>query len=203
MKTLSALATTMFLLIFLAAAPAFPQDDAKPDAKAGQQEDKERNKNPDKNKDKSRENDKGAKPGDAAKSDEGRRGQEQPATRPDEGRRQNDNRQPEASRPQEQRPAQEMDRGHEQRQAQRGKHIPDDKFRASFGREHVFHVRREQVVNTPQPVVVYGGYSFQLVEAWPADWGFDDDVYVDYMDDGYYLIDPVHPGIRIAVFIAE
>ena len=195
MRTLATLAMTTLLLIFLATAPAYSQDDAKPEAKEGQQQDE-------KNKDKDK------------KDKEARPGQEQPAARPD-GRKpeerknderapkQNENRQPEASRPQEQRPAQEMDRGHEQRQAQRGKHIPDDKFRASFGREHVFHVRREQVVNTPQPVVVYGGYSFQLVEAWPADWGFDDDVYVDYMDDGYYLIDPVHPGIRIAVFIAE
>jgi hypothetical protein len=64
-------------------------------------------------------------------------------------------------------------------------------------------VRREQFVNNPQPVVAYGGYSFQLVTAWPVDWGFDDDVYVDYVDDGYYLFDLLHPGIRIAVIVVE
>jgi hypothetical protein len=189
------------LLLFLATAPAYPQDDTKPEAKAGQQQD-EKNKDKDK-KDK------------AARPDEGKPGQEQPAVRPDERKpeeRKNDerqnqapkeNRQPEASRPQEQRPAQEMNRGHEQHQAQRGKRIPDDKFRASFGHQHTFHVQRTQVVNTSQPVVVYGGYSFELVEAWPVDWGFDDDVYIDYVDDGYFLFDPLHPGIRIAVFVVE
>ena len=194
MRTLSTLATTTLLVLFLATAPAYPQDDTKPEAKAGQDE---RNKDKDKK-------DKTAKP------DEAKPGQEQPAIRPDERKpeerkndeRQNENRQPAASRPQEQRP-QEMNRGHEQHQAQRGKRIPDDKFRASFGRQHTFHVQRTQVVNTSQPVVVYGGYSFELVEAWPVDWGFDDDVYIDYVDDGYFLFDPLHPGIRIAVFVVE
>jgi hypothetical protein len=194
MRTLATLATTTLLVLFLATAPAYPQDDTKPEAKAGQDE---RNKDKDKK-------DKTAKP------DEAKPGQEQPAIRPDErkpeGRksdeRQNENRQPAASRPQEQR-LQEMNRGHEQHQAQRGKRIPDDKFRASFGRQHTFHVQRTQVVNTSQPVIVYGGYSFELVEAWPLDWGFDDDVYIDYVDDGYYLFDPLHPGIRIAVFVVE
>jgi hypothetical protein len=177
------------LLLFLAAAPAYPQDDTKPEAKAGQQQDE---KNKDKEKDKKEK---------AAKSDEGRPRQEQPEVRPDE--RKHENRQPEASRPQGQRPAQEMNRAHEQHQAQRGKSIPGEKFRASFGHQHTFHVQRTQIVNISQPVVVYGGYSFELVEAWPVDWGFDDEVYIDYVDDGYYLFDPFHPGIRIAVFVVE
>ncbi|HZR64592.1 MAG TPA: hypothetical protein VFA85_05545 [Terriglobales bacterium] len=82
-----------------------------------------------------------------------------------------------------------------------GKHIPDDKFRQHFGRQHTFHVQRTEVINVAQPVVVYGGYSFQLVDTWPADWGFDDDCYIDYVDDGYYLFDVLHPGIRIAVIV--
>jgi hypothetical protein len=98
-----------------------------------------------------------------------------------------------------------MERGHDQNraQAQRGKRIPEDKFRASLGRQHNFHVQREQVVNSSQPVVVFGGYSFNLVDAWPAEWSFDDDVHVDYVDDGYYLFDPLNPGVRIAVVIIE
>jgi DNA mismatch repair ATPase MutL len=210
MRTLATLATTTLLLLFMATAPAYPQDDAKPENKAAQQDDKNKQ-------DKDKEKDKAAKP------DEAKPGQEQPAVRPDERKPEerknddrkddrknderqnqapNENRQPAASQPQ-QRPAQEMNRGHEQHQAQRGKRIPDDKFRASFGHQHTFHVQRTQVVNTSQPVVVFGGYSFELVEAWPVDWGFDDDVYVDYVDDGYYLFDVLHPGIRIAVFVVE
>jgi hypothetical protein len=201
MRTLGALATTTLVLLFLAAAPAYPQDRDQTNPNQQQEE---------KNKDK----DKATKPDQTAKPGEAKPGQDQPAARPDDRKnderrveqpKQNDNRQPEAARPQEQRPSSEMNRGNEQRQAQgqRGKRIPDDKFRAGFGRQHVFHVRREQVINNPQPVVVYGGYSFQLVDAWPVDWGFDDNVYVDYVDDGYFLFDQLHPGIRIAVIVVE
>ncbi len=198
MRTLATLATTTLLLLFVAAAPAYPQDQ---DTKPGQQQE-------DKNKDKAAKPDKTARPGAATPS------QEQPAARPedrknnqrmDQGPTQNDNRQPEAARPQEQRSGQETNRNRQQggAQAQRGKRIPDDKFRASFGRQHTFHVQRERIVTSPQPVIVYGGYSFNLIDAWPVEWGFDDPVYVDFVDDGYFLFNPLHPEIRIAVFIAE
>jgi hypothetical protein len=49
----------------------------------------------------------------------------------------------------------------------------------------------------------YSGYWFEFAEPWPADWSYDDDVYVDDIDDEYYLIDPVHPGIRILVYVVE
>jgi len=81
--------------------------------------------------------------------------------------------------------------------------IPDETFRANFGRQHTFHVQRTLVINNPQPVVVYGGYSFQLVEAWPTVWAFDDDCYIDYVDGEYFLFDAFHPGIRVAVFVVE
>jgi outer membrane biosynthesis protein TonB len=202
MRTLATLATTTLLLLFLISAPAYPQDEAKP---SQQQQDKDKDK---------QNEDKAAKPEKATKPQEPKPGQEQPATRPEdrkseqpqvEERKHNDNRQPEAARPQEQRPTQDVDRGNHQRQAQdqRGRRIPDDKFRASFGRQHAFHVERARIVNNPQPIVVYSGYSFQLVDAWPVDWGFDDEVYVDYVDDGYYLFDLLHPGIRIAVIVVE
>ena len=202
MRTLATLATTTLLLLFLAAAPAFPQDDAKPEAKSSQQEEKNKDKDKDKDlgkeKQKDNKNDKVAKP-DERPNDE-RKGNNE--NRQDERQKQDEHRMPAASQSQEQRPDHDMNRG-QQHQAQRGKRIPDDKFRSSFGRQHTFHVRREQVVNAAQPVVVFGGYSFQLVDAWPVDWGFDDDVYIDYVDDGYYLFDPLHPGIRIAVFVVE
>jgi hypothetical protein len=49
----------------------------------------------------------------------------------------------------------------------------------------------------------YGGYWFEYTEAWPGDWGYDDDFYIDYIDDDYYLYDERHPGIRILVIVAE
>lgn len=81
-------------------------------------------------------------------------------------------------------------------------HIPDDKFRSSFGRQHTFKVSRPVVVNNQQ-TIQYGGYNFALVDTWPADWAYSDDVYLDYIDGEYFLFDLLHPGMRIAVFVVE
>ncbi len=45
----------------------------------------------------------------------------------------------------------------------------------------------------------YGGYYFGFYDPWPSDWGYSDDVYVDYIDGQYYLIDPEHPGPRLMI----
>lgn len=79
-------------------------------------------------------------------------------------------------------------------------HIPDNKFRASFGRSHTFVVQRPVVVEG-QPGFVYGGYSFVFVDPWPEDWAYTDDCYVDYIDGEYFLFDLMHPGVRIALFV--
>lgn len=82
---------------------------------------------------------------------------------------------------------------------QRG-HIPDDKFRSNFGHEHRFKVSRGTVVEG-RPSFQYGGYSFEIVDAWPADWSYSDDCYVDYVDGEYFLFDILHPGVRIAIIV--
>jgi DNA mismatch repair ATPase MutL len=79
-------------------------------------------------------------------------------------------------------------------------HIPDDKFKSNFGHSHTFVVQRTTVVQG-QPGFVYGGYSFVFVDAWPADWAYTDDCYVDYIDGEYFLFNVLHPGIRIALFV--
>jgi len=81
-----------------------------------------------------------------------------------------------------------------------GGRIPDDKFRAHFGREHTFHVGHPTMV-AGQPRFQYGGYWFALVDPWPAGWSYDDNCYIDYVDDGYYLFDPLYPGVRIAIMV--
>jgi hypothetical protein len=53
------------------------------------------------------------------------------------------------------------------------------------------------------PGFFYGGYSFVLVDAWPAEWAYDDDCYVDYVDGEYFLFDLRHPGVRIALMVVE
>jgi hypothetical protein len=57
------------------------------------------------------------------------------------------------------------------------------------------------VIVQGRPQFQYGGYNFELVDAWPADWAYTDDCYIDYIDGDYYLIDLLHPGIRLAVFV--
>ena len=89
------------------------------------------------------------------------------------------------------------ERREDQREDRRG-HIPDDRFRANFGRVHTFRVGRPVIVEG-QPRFQFGGYWFVIVQPWPADWDYDDDVYVDYIDDGYFLVSPRHPGLRISV----
>jgi len=74
--------------------------------------------------------------------------------------------------------------------------IPPEHFRANFGREHHFRVQRSGDRRFP-----YGGYSFELVEVWPAGWSYDDECYIEEDGDDYYLVDVVHPEIRVLVVI--
>ena len=83
---------------------------------------------------------------------------------------------------------------------QRGGHIPDDKFRGSFGREHHFAIHQVTTIQG-QPGFAYGGYSFILADGWPAGWAYTDDCYVDYIDGEYFLFDLLHPGVRIALIV--
>jgi hypothetical protein len=76
--------------------------------------------------------------------------------------------------------------------------ISDEHYAASFGREHSFHVNRGDYDSRR---FAYGGYSFAFIDPWPIGWGYSDDVYVVYADDGYYMYDRVHPGLRISINI--
>jgi hypothetical protein len=83
-----------------------------------------------------------------------------------------------------------------------GGHIPDDQFREHFGREHRFHVGHPTIV-VGRPRFQYASYWFEIVEPWPAGWSYDDDCYIDYVDDGYWLFDPLYPGVRVAVVVVQ
>jgi hypothetical protein len=83
---------------------------------------------------------------------------------------------------------------------QRGGRIPDDKFRANFGRQHTFTIQRPTVVSG-QSTFQYGGYSFNLVDVWPAGWAYTDQCYIDYIDGEYFLFDLAHPGVRLAIVV--
>ncbi|MGA9183673.1 MAG: hypothetical protein WBF56_03445 [Candidatus Acidiferrales bacterium] len=84
-------------------------------------------------------------------------------------------------------------------QASRGR-IPDDKFKAHFGSEHRFHVGHPTIVSG-HPRFQYGGYSFVMVQPWPAGWGYDDNVYIMDVNGVYYLVDAVHPGVQLELSV--
>jgi hypothetical protein len=214
MKIFGTLCTIALFLFLIAPTPGYSQDR---DENRPNQQDEQRPKDNDKGK----REDKAARPDDSRRNDNPNMGRQddrkQPeANRPDEQqqrerqqrdqeRNQRERRPAEQQRPMDndRRAAQGNDRERNQHAGNRGRRIPDDQFRTHFGREHRFHVQREQVVNVSQPVVVYSGYSWQLAEPWPSDWSYDDDCYIDEVDGEYFMFDDLHPGIRIAVFIIE
>jgi hypothetical protein len=144
------------------------------------------------------------------RSNEARPSQQEEA-KPPQSERQESARPPrEESKPAHEQHGQEPQRGQEAQSGQHARpagksaHIPDSKFKASYGRQHSFTVNRvinQTTVVAGQTNFVYGGYTFVILDPWPADWLFTDDVYIDYVDDDYFLFDVLHPGIRIALFV--
>jgi len=88
-----------------------------------------------------------------------------------------------------------------EQQAQRaggngGGRIPDDRFRANFGREHRFRVSQGDYSNHR---FQYGGYSFGFVDPWPSNWLYTQEVFVVEIDGVYYLCNPMYPGMNITL----
>jgi outer membrane biosynthesis protein TonB len=79
--------------------------------------------------------------------------------------------------------------------------IPDARFRASFGSSHTFHVNQSQFANGSGRFQ-YGGFLFKAVNPWPVGWLYTDAVYVDFLNGGYFLCDPLHPGIYLSINVA-
>jgi hypothetical protein len=133
---------------------------------------------------------------------EERRQQQQPNERPQPNRQE-----PDRSQPERQQANRQEARGNhpapppprrDAREARNSRRIPDDRYRAEFGRDHHFRVRFEN----DQPRFVYAGYSFEYAEPWPVDWDYyDDDFYIVYEDDYYYLYDLDRPRVRILLIL--
>jgi hypothetical protein len=114
---------------------------------------------------------------------------------------------------QEQKNAQQQDRNnkHEEKNAQQQQHnqpaqrasggsrIPDDRYRANFGREHSFHVSHNDYDRDRR--FQYGGYWFSFVDVWPSNWQYSQDVFVVEIDGMYYLCNPMYPGVNVAISV--
>jgi len=167
MRLLSAIGTAVLSLTIVA--PVYAQQE--------QHEQKEEEKA------KPEEKEKKAQPEKPVKQEQGR-AQEEKNTRPEEkNARQEQQRAPEAK------PATQ------EQHATRGR-IPDDRYKANFGREHSFRVSEGDYRNHR---FQYGGYWFGFAGAWPSNWLYTQDVYVIDIDGVYYLCNPVYPGVNVAL----
>jgi hypothetical protein len=85
-----------------------------------------------------------------------------------------------------------------------GYYIPQSSFNLHFGIGNWFRIQTEPVIFGGYPRFQYGGYSFLMVDPWPADWAQNwysaDDVYVGY-DNGYYLYNRDYPNEAIAITV--
>jgi len=137
-----------------------------------------------------------------SKQEPDEKSKQEPAPPPKQDEKERQKQQKEQAKRENNRPPQEQNASrdnHKQAGAQSKGRIPPEKFRASFGREHHFRVARRSEDRRFQ----YGGYWFEVVEVWPARWSFDDDCYIEEDGDDYYLVDVVHPEIRVLVVVVS
>jgi hypothetical protein len=180
MKLTGIIGTALLSLTLGVAAPVFAQEEHAQQDEHPQQDDKK------------------AQPDKPAQQEEKKAQQEEKKPEQDKAAQQ------EEKKAQQEKPPQEKPAAQHEEQANRsnGNHgrIPDDRFRANFGREHVFVINRPVIVEG-HPRFQYGGYWFGFNQAWPTGWLYTDNVYVDYVDGGYFLFNPIHPGIRVVIVV--
>ena len=95
----------------------------------------------------------------------------------------------------------------QQRGGYHGYRIPDNRYNGYFGSNHAFVIYSQPyMVVGGFPRFQYGGYWFSLVDPWPGYWANNwyetDDVYVAYVDNGYYMYNQRYPGVGIAISVS-
>jgi hypothetical protein len=176
MKLVGVIGTAVLSLTLGAAAPAYAQQE-----QHDQQEEQ---------KDKPEQNAKKAQPDKPATPEEKSAQQQDKNAKPGE----------KGGQQQERQPTQEAKPG-QQAQGARGNgsgRIPDDRFKANFGREHTFRVTQGDYGNRR---FQYGGYWFGFVGVWPSNWLYTQEVFVVDINGVYYLCNPTYPGVNIALSV--
>ena len=101
---------------------------------------------------------------------------------------------------------QSQHRSWQQRGGYNGYRIPTNDYNRYYGRNHMFRINTLRVVYVGSyPRFQYGGFWFSLVDPWPQYWSntwYDnDEMYIAYFGDGYYLCNRRYPRDRIAITI--
>jgi hypothetical protein len=174
MKLVGVLSTAVLSLTLGVAIPAYTQDKQEEEkAKPAQEEKKAQPEK--KQEEKSAQQEKNVKPAE-------KNAREEKSARPEEkNAKEQQQRAPEA-KPEKQ-----------QQRAGNGR-IPDDRYRANFGREHSFRVSEGDYRNHR---FQYGGYWFGFAGVWPSNWLYTQNVYVVDIDGVYYLCNPMYPGVNV------
>jgi hypothetical protein len=121
---------------------------------------------------------------------------EKPAQQEGKKAQENRNAKPEEKNArQEQQRAPEAKPGTQEQHASAGR-IPDDRYKANFGREHSFRVSEGDYRNHR---FQYGGYWFGFAAPWPSNWLYTQDVYVVEIGGVYYLCNPVYLGVNVVL----
>lgn len=188
------------LLFLLAGTPAYAQQDQDKDRDKPKPQREEPKKQPEKEKPPQER-----PPQERDRQQQERRQQAKDRERQDKDAQKQEKQQTEHQRQQQVEQRQQVQRqdADGSRQSQRdggnanGRRIREEDFHSHFGREHHFRVARRD-----DRRFQYSGYWFEFSDPWPAGWSDDDDVYVDEIDGEYYLIDPVHPGVRLLIIVA-
>jgi hypothetical protein len=95
----------------------------------------------------------------------------------------------------------------QQRGGYHGYRIPDTRYRGYFGPNHRFVIYRQPyMVVGGFPRFRYSGYWFTLVDPWPYywpdNWYETDDVYIVYVNDGYYMYNRRYPTVGLAIRVS-
>ncbi|MBZ5664760.1 MAG: hypothetical protein LAO30_09175 [Acidobacteriia bacterium] len=181
MKRIGMISTAVLSLVLGVAAPAYAQQEQRDHqdeqkAKSGQREEKK------------------AQPEKSAKQEE------RPAARQEEkNTQQRDKNTKNEEKTARQQHARQAQPGKQEQRAggNGGGRIPDDRFKANFGREHRFRVSQADYGRDRR--FQYGGYWFGFVDPWPSNWLYTQDVFVVEINGMYYLCNPMYPGINIAL----
>ena len=202
MKLVGFISTAVLSFTLVAAAPAFAQQEQREQqeeqkAKPAQQEEKKAQPaKPAKQEGKSaQQQNKNTKP--AEKNAQ----QQNKNTKPAEKNAQQQNKNTKPAEKNAQQQQQHTQQAQPAKQAQHaggngGGRIPDDRFKANFGREHTFHVSQGDYGNHR---FQYGGYWFGFVDPWPSNWLYTQDVYVVEINGVYYLCNASFPGVNLVL----